>query len=120
MVEAPMTRDKLFLLRPDFEDPAYPGRRFYCWHCALMEGVIASFPHLLWRLDVERIAWPLPRREIIAIVGEENQSVPVLVLAHDAPMEIVADSYRGTRFIADKDGILTVLCSRHGIPEPHP
>ena len=71
-----MTRDKLFLLRPDFEDPAYPGRRFYCWHCALMEGVIASFPHLLWRVDVERIAWPLPRREIIAIVGEENQYRP--------------------------------------------
>ena len=25
-----MTRDRLFLLRPDFGDPAYPGRRFYC------------------------------------------------------------------------------------------
>jgi Protein of unknown function (DUF3088) len=115
-----MTRDRLFLLRPDFVDPAYPGRRFFCWHCALMEGVIASFPHLLSRLDVERIAWPVPRREIIALVGEDHQSVPLLVLAHDAPMEIAADSYRGTRFIADKDAMLTVLSRRHGIPEPHP
>jgi len=51
-----MTRDLLFLLRPGFEDPAYPGRRFYCWHCALMEGVLASFPQLADKLDVERIA----------------------------------------------------------------
>ena len=41
-----MTRDRLFLLQPGFEDPAYPGRCFYCWHCALIEGVLASFPLL--------------------------------------------------------------------------
>jgi len=27
-----MTRDRLLLLRPGFEDPAFPGQRFYCWH----------------------------------------------------------------------------------------
>jgi Protein of unknown function (DUF3088) len=26
-----MTWDKLFLLKPDFEDPACPEQRFYCW-----------------------------------------------------------------------------------------
>ena len=46
--------------------------------------------------------------------------VPLLMLADDAPMEIAANSYRGTRFIADKDAILTVLSRRHGVPEPHP
>lgn len=50
-----MTRDRLFLLRPGFEDPAYPGRSFYCWHCALIEGVLASFPLLAEKLDIERI-----------------------------------------------------------------
>jgi len=116
----PMQRDKLFLLRSDFTDPAHPGRRFYCWHCALMEGLIASFPELLARLDVERIAWPRPRKEIVKLIGEENQSVPLLVLADDAPKTIDACSYRGTRFVADKDAILTLLSRRHGIPEPHP
>jgi hypothetical protein len=115
-----MKRDKLFLLRPGFVDPAYPGRRFYCWHCALMEGIIASFPGIMARIDVERIAWPHPRNEIVALVGEENQSVPLLLLAHDAPSEITASSYRGTRFLTDKDAILTLLSRRHGIPEPHP
>ena len=54
-----MMRDRLFLLRPGFEDPAYPGRRFYCWHCVLIEGLLASFPQLAERLDVERIV-PYP------------------------------------------------------------
>jgi hypothetical protein len=49
------TRDRLLLLKPGFEDPAFPGQRFYCWHCALIEGVLASFPELAARLDVERI-----------------------------------------------------------------
>ncbi|WP_035706596.1 DUF3088 family protein, partial [Bradyrhizobium genomosp. I (2014)] len=49
-----MTRDRLLLLRPGFEDPAFPGRLFYCWHCALIEGVLASFPQLAAKLDVER------------------------------------------------------------------
>ena len=76
-----MTRDRLFLLRPGFEDPAYPGQRFYCWHCALIEGVLASFPALADKIDVERIAWPKPRREVIALVGEENQGWTVGVAA---------------------------------------
>src|SRR4051812_50017691 len=76
-----MTRDRLFLLRPGFEDPAFPGRRFYCWHCALIEGLLVSFPQLADKLDVERIAWPRPRHAVIALAGEENQSLPLLVLA---------------------------------------
>ncbi len=51
-------KDTLYILAPGFEDPAYPGKTFYCWHCALMEGVLASFPELADRLDVRRIAWP--------------------------------------------------------------
>ncbi|MGO8190105.1 DUF3088 family protein, partial [Rhizobium leguminosarum] len=60
-----MNRDRLFILRPGFEDPAYPGELFYCWHCALMEGVLASFPERAQGLDIERIAWPRPRLPVI-------------------------------------------------------
>jgi DUF3088 family protein len=115
-----MTRDVLFLLRPGFEDPALPGRRFYCWHCALMEGVLASFPALAARLDVERIAWPRPRQAVIALVGEENQSLPLLVLADGATSPHQTGSHRGRAFIADKDAILAALSERHGFPDPHP
>jgi hypothetical protein len=115
-----MTRDRLFLLRPDFEDTAYPGQRFYCWHCALLEGVLACFPSLRSQIDVERIAWPKPRQAVVEIVGEDNQSLPLLVLAADAPDELATRKYQGQRFVNDKDAILSVLSRRYGIPRPHP
>jgi hypothetical protein len=115
-----MQRDKLFLLEPNFEDPAYPRRRFYCWHCALLEGVLASFPGLAHRLDVERVAWPRPRSTVIDLVGDDNQSLPLLVLADDAGEELATAFYQGRRFVAGTDAILRVLSVRHAIPEPHP
>ena len=115
-----MTRDRLFLLRPGFEDPAYPGQRFYCWHSALIEGGLASFPALADKIDGERIAWPKPRREVIALVGEENQWLPLLVLADGATSPHQTGHHQGRAFIADKDAILAALSERHGFPAPHP
>lgn len=115
-----MQRDKLIILKPGFEDPAYPDRIFYCWHCALMEGVLASFPELAGRIDVERIAWPRPRLEVIDLVGEENQSLPLLVLPEGETSPHQTGIYEGRAFISDKDKILAALSDRHGIPVPHP
>ncbi|HWX62937.1 DUF3088 domain-containing protein [Bradyrhizobium sp.] len=115
-----MSRDTLFLLKPDFEDRAYPGRRFYCWHCVLIEGVLASFPKLAAQIDVERVAWPRPREAVIALVGEENQLLPLLLLAPETTSARQTGTYRGRAFIADKDGILAALSERHGFPDPHP
>jgi Protein of unknown function (DUF3088) len=115
-----MLRDRLFLLKPDFEDPAYPGERFYCWHCALLEGVLASFPSLTSKIDVERIPWSKPRQAIVDIVGEHIQSLPLLLLAADAPDELATDRFGAQRFVDGKDEILAVLSRRHGIPRPHP
>ena len=81
-------RDRLFLLRPDFTDPAYPGRA---------AGI-----------DVERVAWERPRRDVIAVAGEANQSLPLLVLGS------------GAGSLSGKDAILAHLAKRYGCPEPHP
>ncbi|MBK8158902.1 MAG: DUF3088 domain-containing protein [Rhodospirillaceae bacterium] len=113
-------RDRLFLLRPGFADPAFPGQIFYCWHCALLEGVLASFPDRARLLDVVRIAWPRPREALVALVGAENQSVPLLVLAGDAPPGLETGRHGQVRFIAGKDAILSALSQRHGFPSPHP
>ncbi len=115
-----MDRDKLFLVNPDFRDPAFPGERFYCWHCALMEGLLVSFPHLNQTLDVERIDWPRPRNALVGILGPENQSVPVLVLAGEASNDPPHKHHGDWRFIDDKDAILAALSQRHGLPAPHP
>jgi hypothetical protein len=77
MTTASGARDKLFLLAPHFEDPAFPGKRFFCWHCALLDGLLASFPDLASRLMVERVSWPRPRQSVIELVGESNQSLPL-------------------------------------------
>jgi hypothetical protein len=115
-----MIRDKLIILQVDFSDPDYPDQRFYCWHCMLMEGVLASFPALQSRIDVERIAWPKPRTAVVGLIGADNQSLPVLVLADDAPAGLETGSWNGRRFVSGKDAILKALAARHGIPDPHP
>jgi hypothetical protein len=115
-----VNRDKLFLLNVDFEDPAFPGRRFYCWHCVLMEGLLTSFPAMAARIDVERIAWPRPRSAVIDMIGAENQSLPVLVLADDAPSGLETGRFGERRFVEGKDAILHALNLRYGIPIPHP
>ena len=115
-----MMRDRLILLKADFEDPEFPGKRFFCWHCALLEGVLASFPDLNKTLDVERISWPRPRQEVVDLIGPVNQSLPVLILADDAAPELATGAANGRRFAEGKDAILRALAVRHGIPDPHP
>lgn len=113
-------RDTLYLNRPEFADPQYPGQRFFCWHCALLEGLLATFPELAAELDIVHVDWPRPRQDIIAIVGEQNQSLPLLVLADGHPSAHETGRFERRRFIATKDGILAALAERHGFPIPHP
>ena len=113
-------RDTIFVLKPDFEDPAWPGQRFYCWHCTLIEGVLASFPDLCGDLDVHRIAWPRPRAEIADLLGEDHQSLPVMILKSGDTSDVQTGVANGHAFIDDKDTILQALSERHGFPVPHP
>ncbi|MEQ9344975.1 MAG: DUF3088 domain-containing protein [Thalassospira sp.] len=113
-------RDTIFLLKPDFEDPAWPGQRFYCWHCALIDGVLTSFPDIKGALDIRHIAWPRPRTEIIDILGEDHQSLPVMILKSGETSPLQTGVANGHAFIDDKDAILQALSDRHGFPVPHP
>ena len=113
-------KDKLFLLMPDFIDPKFPEHRFYCWHCALIEGVLSAFPNLAKQLEIQRVPWPLPRKAVVSSVGEENQSLPLLVLTEGQPSQFQTGTFGKLAFINDKDKILAALAERHGFPEPHP
>ena len=112
------SRDVLFLIEPGFADPAYPDTAFYCWHCALLEGVLASFPKLADKIDVVRVPWSKPRLAPMSASGAADPSLPLLILAEDRACE--AGSERGRASISDKDGILAALSERHGFPLPHP
>lgn len=115
-----MGRDKLLLLDVDFLDPAFPGQKFYCWHCALMEGLLSCYPEMADKLDVQRISWARPRRELIDLVGIENQSVPLLILAEDAPDGLETGRFGGRRFVDNMEAIQHALSVRYGIAAPHP
>ena len=117
---AEFERDTIFLLKPDFKDPAWPGQRFYCWQCALIDGVLASFPDLHGALDIHHIAWDHPRAELVELLGEEHQSLPVMILKSGETSSLQTGHANGHAFIADKDAILLALSERHGFPVPHP
>lgn len=115
-----MIRDKLILLDVGFSDPEFPKQRFYCWHCVLMEGLLSCYPEMAKSLDVQRISWTRPRQALVDLIGPGSQSVPVLILADDAPDGLETGSFRGRRYVNDKDAILLALSVRYGIDDPHP
>ncbi len=112
--------DQLFLLDPLFEDPALPGRNFYCRDCIAIDGLLANVSEHAAKLEVIRIAFPRPRNAVIAAIGAANQNLPVLVLAEDAPGELADGEHDGTRFVGDLKRLLHALHVRHGFPEAHP
>lgn len=112
-----MARDKLFLISPGFADPKHPGVSFVCPYCNAIEGLLASFPDLAAPIDVERVAFLRPRQKVIEVAGEENQSLPLLILADNPPPD--AGEWNGTRFINSTDRILELLAERHGFPRVH-
>ena len=85
-----------------------------------MEGVLASFPELTPDLEVRQIAFARPRRDVTRLIGEANQSLPVLVLAEDAPADLPAAVHEGRRFVNEPMAILDILHRRHGYPPAHP
>ncbi|MDK4700624.1 DUF3088 domain-containing protein [Rhizobium sp. CNPSo 4062] len=112
-----MARDKLFLISPGFADPKHPGVSFVCPYCNAIEGLLASFPDLASAIDVERVAFLRPRQKVIDVAGEENQSLPLLILAENPPDD--AGDWNGTRFVNSTDRILELLAERHGFPRLH-
>jgi len=73
---------KLFLLKPDFKDSNADneGLNYYCPQCAMIEGIIQYYPQLQKMVEIHRIDFKRPRKEIIDLIGTDNQSCPVLII----------------------------------------
>ena len=110
--------DRLFLLNPCLHDDA--GGPWYCPAGAIVEGVLAFHPALKTQLDITRLDHPRPRPAVIAQVGEDHQSCPILVLdgTFDWP-EARTSEATGKRFLQD-EAIIPYLAARYGIARPHP
>jgi hypothetical protein len=115
-----LEKDILFLLEPNFIDPAFPGRVFYCWECALVEGVLFSIPALLDRVEVRRVRWPKPRTTVVQLAGPENQSMPMLVLATGRSSNFGTEVFEERTLIAGQTKILAAFSELYGAAAPHP
>jgi hypothetical protein len=98
---------KLFLLKADFQDDSRAdGKRYFCPDCVMIEGLLSYYPRLLNELEVKYVNFARPRPTLVNLLGEENQSCPVLVLED------------GT-FINDTAGIIQHLIEKHQIGHSH-
>lgn len=114
-----MSRDRLLLLSPGFEDPKQPGKRFVCPDCLPIEGLLASAPELSAKLDISHHAFARPRTAVIAALDEAHQGLPVLILGDAPPAPPDAQALGGTRFVTDTRRILELLAERHGFANVH-
>jgi hypothetical protein len=112
-------RDHLFLLKPGFEDGG-DGKRYYCPHSAQVEGVLSFYPILRMEMDVTYIKFPQPRLPIVDLIGEENQSAPVLVVgdAGAIPKQLKPAVAKGRSFFSGEEAIAEYLALRYGIGSP--
>jgi len=110
----------LFILDNPFKDMALSDENFLCWQCILLEGVLAKFPSQLNELQVKRVAFPRPRALVVEKVGDENQSLPTLVLGEGVLEGHETGRFGETRFVKGKDEILNALAEIYTIPRVHP
>lgn len=109
-------KDILFLLAPGFTDNGTGP--YYCGDSAPVEGLLSFFPSLRDDVDVRYIEAPRPRQAIVALIGNANQSAPVLVLGEGrtlADATIAPREYEGRRFIDNEGEIRRYLSSEYGV-----
>ncbi|MFX1676769.1 DUF3088 domain-containing protein [Paraburkholderia sp. A2WS-5] len=109
-------KDKLFILRPGF----FSGEEgpLYCGDSVAVEGLLSFFPQLRNNVDVEYIDAPRPRKAIVELIGETNQSAPVIVIGSgqavkDTSVDVL--EHNGMRFINAPDDIRRYLSSQYGV-----
>ncbi len=115
-----MSKDILFLLEAGFKDDAYPGKTFLCPQGTAIEGVLALYPKLEQHLDIRRVAFPRPRQEVIALAGEANQALPLLILSSGKQSQHSTGQAGDHQLVAGRDKIVAALAELYSIAELHP
>jgi hypothetical protein len=111
-------KDQLYLMKPGFMNAGLGP--FYCGDSVCVEGMLSFFPELREKLDIHYISFPRPRQPLIDALGENYQSVPVLILADDAVAGDGIPEARkagGRRFYDDEKKIRHYLSVALDLPE---
>lgn len=115
-----MGKHVLFLLKPGFYDDK--GGPFFCPNCAAVEGFLGYFQELENQLDVRRIDFPRPRKDIVELIGAANQGCPVLILDEfgDIPVEANISEETGKAYLSGNSQVCDFLGRTYGVARPHP
>ena len=90
---------KLFLLKPDFQDTKRAdGKSYFCPNCAILEGILVYYPSLRDKLEIHYVDFVRPRKVLVDLLGEANQSCPVLVTG---PNEFINDTDKIIQYLTD-------------------
>jgi hypothetical protein len=112
-------RDTLFVLRPGFHDK---GQIWFCPYSAQVIGMLTYYPQLRDTVDVVELGFQKPRYPVVTMLGEDNQSLPVLVLGADsetAVKDVHVSSAGGIRYVSKTIEILRYLAATRAVPPPH-
>jgi hypothetical protein len=114
-----MIKDQLYLLKHDFLDD---GKTYYCPGCAELIGLMEIYPVLKKHIEIHFTDFPRPRPALLNLLGEANQSCPVLVLVNepkDAPASLAIQKSHGHAFVANAREIGEYFAYAYGIAIPH-
>jgi hypothetical protein len=111
-------KDTLFVLRPGFDDK---GNTYFCPFSAQVIGFLDYYPAVRDSIDLIEIDFPKPRVQVVAMVGELHQAVPLLVLGGDPVIvpDVRIDQAGGNFFVEKTIQILKYLAATRSCPMPH-
>lgn len=87
-----------------------------------MAGLLEFYPALKGQMEVRYLDFPRPRTELVELLGENNQSCPVLVLKEapaGLPASIPIQQSKGNWFVEGANEIASYLAHVHGTGIPH-
>ena len=112
-------QDTLYLLKPGFHDR---GKTYFCPGCAEMAGLLEFYPAMKKDIQVRWVDFERPRPELVSLLGEENQSCPVLVVGSEPrnlPPHLKVQQANGRYFVEGAREIGEYLAHARGIGLPH-
>jgi len=114
-----MKKITLYMLTPWMEGSN--NGPFYCPDCAIVEGYFFYAPEAKDQIEIRPVEFSKPRKELIDILGQENQSSPVLIFSDEAPPPEYAKKSlsTGKSFIDDPKMICEYLSETYHTVKPH-
>ncbi|QYM78900.1 DUF3088 domain-containing protein [Horticoccus luteus] len=116
-----MNRDHLYIIKSGFQHEGHGP--YYCPGCAEMVGLLEFYPELKEHVEIHWVDFARPRPELVELLGAENQSCPVLVLAAapaNLPSGLIIHSAHGRSFIEGTREIGLYLAHVRGTGRPFP